>query len=510
MSATAPSALSRPLAVAETLLKRPVSEHEIAAKTVVLTGEPETLSNDNGRWCLLDALRLVSRFVGKLIVALPANPGLRAEVAKLVAGAGRRCRVTICDATDSVIFKGAHAILNVGSTVPPGLPWTSINSNGWVARVSSHVSLPTDSQQPNPIAALMAASLGATEVFKRILDLPTDVAPVADLTEFSLFELNTSPTGLGPHLPPSIALPNTLLTGGGAIGNGIVLLLSQLPFSGRLHVIDRQDYGEENLGTCLLMEAQGWIDRPKAERLREWLSNHSTLAVTAEKIGVEHAIATGRFGGLRFEVLLNGLDDPEPRRQTQRLWPRALIDGGINEFGAAVIQHRTDRPGQACLMCWFKSAEIDERALQSQWTGLPTSTLEDASRLITDDDIASAAPEKQQWLRQRHGRTVCSVITEAQMAQSLGTAVAEGFRPSVPFVAAASAALVVAAAAKYLVWPEAGAPSLFQMGNLFLGPGQAVSLKRSQFPECLCVTQRDRIHRLQGQGTREMLGANHG
>jgi hypothetical protein len=70
--------------------------------------------------------------------------------------------------------------------------------------------------------------------------------------------------------------------------------------------------------------------------------------------------------------------------------------------------------------------------------------LEDASHVISDADIASAAPEKRPWLRecQRQGKTVCSVITEAQLAQRLGIVVADGFRPSVPSAGAGMAALV--------------------------------------------------------------------
>lgn len=66
----------------------------------------------------------------------------------------------------------AVAILNVGTGVRPHLPWTAINSNGWVARVSSGpTALPADTDQSNPLAALMAASFGVTEVFKRVFGI---------------------------------------------------------------------------------------------------------------------------------------------------------------------------------------------------------------------------------------------------------------------------------------------------------------------------------------------------
>jgi hypothetical protein len=46
-------------------------------------------------------------------------------------------------------------------------------------------------------------------------------------------------------------------------------------------------------------------------------------------------------------LILNGLDDVNARRATQRLWPSVIVDGGINEVGAAVVQHRLDRPESA-------------------------------------------------------------------------------------------------------------------------------------------------------------------
>ena len=380
-------------------------------------------------------------------------------------------------------YEGAQAILNVGSTVRTDLPWTTINSNGWVARVSSRDKLPKGMEQANAPAALLAASFGVTEVFKRVYEIPVEVAPLLDLTEFSLYDLTTNPSDIGPDLPRRIILPDALLTGAGAIGNAIAWLLAQLPIEGRLHIIDRQCYGDENLGTCLLLDANGWVNQPKAERMAEWLQNHSQLKVTGEKIEIERAIEKGRFGGLSIDLILNGLDDPDPRRHTQRLWPSIVVDGGINEVGAAVIQHRSNRC-EACLTCWFEPPRIDAVALQSRWTGLRADTLRDAARTLTDEDIAAAAPEKQSWLRerQREGKTICSIMTEAQLAQRLGVQADQGFRPSVPFVASAAAALVIAAALKALIFQEALSPSIFQFGNLFLGPEASAGATLESYP----------------------------
>ena len=92
---------------------------------------------------------------------------------------------------------------------------------------------------------MLAASFGVTEVFKRIYRIPQDSAPLIKNGEFSLFELTSDIRDIGPPLP-SIPLPNTLLLGAGAIGNAIALLISQLPLTGSLTVMDKQNFGEEN------------------------------------------------------------------------------------------------------------------------------------------------------------------------------------------------------------------------------------------------------------------------
>lgn len=504
MTISIEQAVSRPLGVAQALARRPIDETLVYSKTVILTGESSVLATANGRWCFLDALTLLSRVVGQLIVAVPpAAKDLRREAAEQCERAWTRGNIIVLDGADSALLQGAHAILSVGAETHPSLPWTTINSNGWIARISSGSDLPWDTQEPNAMAALMAASLGATEVFKRIFEVSDEIAPLLERTEFSLYELTTAPTGLGPPLPARVRFPDTLLTGAGAIGNAIALLLAQLRIEGRLHVVDRQRYRDENMGTCLLMDVVDWLDEPKAPRLARWLKAHGALAVTGDEIRVEEAIAESRTGGLRIDLALNGLDDIDARRETQRLWPSVIVDGGINEVGAAVVQYRLDRPEDACLMCWFEAPQIDEKELQRRWTGLDLSSLTDAHRPLSDQDIAAAEESKRDWLRdrQREGKTICSIITEAQLAARLGIAANEGFRPSVPFVASASASLVMAAAVKALVFPQATGPSMFQIGSLFLGPEHSAHARRSASERCQCVTQRHLISALRGRRT---------
>lgn len=504
MNIDSEKATSRPLGVAEKLVGRAIEKAVVYSKVVVLTGEKEVLLTANGRWCFLDALALLSRIVGTLIVVLPdGTSDLEIEARGFCARAWSHGPIRVAGDGGGSELDSADAILSIGTQAITSLPWTVVNSNGWVARVSSgNDSLPSDVAQPNAMGALMAASLGVTEVFKRIFEVPHDIAPLLGRTDFSLFEQTARPTWIGPPLPDEIRIPDTLMVGGGAIGNGIALLLSRVPLRGRVHIVDKQDYADENFGTCILLEPRDWLGQPKAVRLAAWLRQNSSLTVTGEKALIESARSGTQISALAIDLILNGLDDAEARRDAQGLWPAIIIDGGINELGAAVVQYQLDHKQHACLRCWFEPPKVDERSLQSRLTGLCIDSLTDMGRLITEDDIEQASEDKRDWLRERkkEGKPLCSIISEAVLAGRLGVDVEAGFRPSAPFVATAAAAMVVSEAIKALVFPEAPAAQMVQIANIFLGPAEStIKLNNSPSTSCQCVVHRETIDRLAGQ-----------
>ena len=510
------AASSRPLGVAQSLVRDAIDAQTVYARPVVLTGDRDTLVTKNGRWCLLDCLQLLPRVVGPLTVVLPAGIGqLEAEVRTAAARVWSRGSVTVLTEGAPIDMRHAAAVLSIGHQARSDLPWTAINSDGWVARCSSAgTSLPAACSQANPIAALMAASLGVTEVFKRVYGVPQDVAPPCGLVEFSLYELSTSPTGLGPELPQTIHLADTVLIGGGAIGNGLVLLLSQLSLQGRLHIIDKQAFGDENLGTCCLLDDLVWLSQPKAVQLATWLDKRSGLEVTGEQALIRDARAGEVVKAMAVDLVLNGLDDVHARHDAQLMWPSIMVDGGINAVGAAVVTHRLDRPQGACLRCTFQLLLVDGRVAQSKATGLSFESLHgDHGRLLTETDVDGADEAHKPWLRERlqKGRTVCSTIVDGQARAALGVTLAAGFKPSVPFVATASAALVIAQALRSLLYPRDRYVQLFQMANLFLGPLASAGVLTLADVKCECTTQRSIILRVaqtrsQAQKATQVMG----
>ena len=60
----AEKAFSRPLGVARATTHESLTAEDVRSKRVVLTGDANILSSANGRWALLDLLRLLLRIAG--------------------------------------------------------------------------------------------------------------------------------------------------------------------------------------------------------------------------------------------------------------------------------------------------------------------------------------------------------------------------------------------------------------------------------------------------------------
>jgi hypothetical protein len=191
----------------------------------------------------------------------------------------------------------------------------------------------------------------------------------------------------------------------------------------------------------------------------------------------------------------------QARHDAQLMWPSIMVDGGINAIGAAVVTHRLDQPQAACLRCTFQLPLLDGRVVQARATGLSFESLRgDHGRLLSEADIEEADEAHKPWLlvQLQKGRTVCSTIVEGQARAALGVELAAGFKPSVPFVASASAALVVAQALRSLFYPQDRYVQLFQMANLFLGPHASAGALTPASTRCECTTQRSLILRVSG------------
>jgi molybdopterin/thiamine biosynthesis adenylyltransferase len=455
---------SRPFGVAEGLVGGRVDRDIVLAKRVILTAGEGVLSAVEAQWCMLDSLQLLGRVVGHLKVVLPedAPPRFAEAVAEAVSSVWSQGNVSLAKA-DGANWDDATSVLCVHRPHARAADPVVVGSAGWIAYVGTSP-LPGGGEKANPIAALMAASIGVTEVFKQVYGVPLEVAPRLIDEYFNLYSLSASDLTQGPNLPPTPSLPDTLLLGAGAIGNAIASLLGRLRPRGRLIIVDKDVFAPENRGTCMLLDLEGWLGQSKAEMLASFLEESGGLSVRGWHGRIEDAIGSKGLGLAEVDLVLGALDDVGARRAVQRLWPAVLVDGAINARGATSIARRFVDDDVACLRCTFP----------------------EPPRKITEYSEA----ERQLYVQRK---AICAQLDDATTQKAFGLQLEDGFRPSVPFVASASAALVVAQALKATLWPDKEPGHQVQIESLFFGFSTAQRLRRTPLASCECVRHRDVI-----------------
>jgi molybdopterin/thiamine biosynthesis adenylyltransferase len=478
-------AFSRPQKTADSLGALAEDRHRFLNKQVLLTGDPTILFTENGRSCFLDSIRLLVRVCPHIIVSIPPSCRALLDDAKSLAkhvAFGREIdfRHAVQDMTPY------DAILSIGSTVRPHLPWTTINSNGWVARVSSgDKEVSPECDLTNPIAALAAACLGVGEVFKRLIRLKAERGELLNGFSYSLRTYQPYKCDFGPALPDDLPA-DLLIVGAGAIGNGLAHLASQLRFTGRISIIDSQIYGMENLGTCILIGSDQ-LTKPKALVLSECLTKagkdakgfHMPFGQYMKDVDTHEAI------------VINGLDNIDVRHDVQRsLWPDVVIDGAIGDFTCQVSRHPW-ADNIACLICLFRRPDAGPaEEFQREATGLPRERLESADSVLAKADVDQAPTEKQEFLRSRIGRPICSVVQEAMAQKISEERQGEGFQPSVPFVACFSACMVIAETVAHICgWPSILEPR-FQF-DFLTGPAYGQEVPQTRRTDCICARRRN-------------------
>jgi len=441
---------SRLVASAEGLGDHAVDRHRFLEKRVLLTGEPEALSTTNGAVAMDACLRLLPRITRHVVVALPADSPMRQDVNETAESIvfGNEIEIVSGSAPNAARF---DAVLNIGTTVRRGQPWTAVTSSGWLSWVSSETNLPPAVDQTNSIAAVFAASLGVAEVFKRLVGLKPGRGKLLDGFGFDLFRYQSASGDLGPQLPDRLPM-DLVLVGAGAIGNGVVYLLKRLPAVGKIRIVDRDDFRTENLGTSVLIGPAD-LGKQKAVLTADYLRGAFESLAYPE----EFAAFRARLGREEAHpaVILGALDSVETRHEIQYLWPDLVIDGALGGFLCQVTRHAWEER-TACLRCVFQrpggeSAEL----VASRASGL------------------------------RLGRQICSVVAEAVARQISSDPQPAGFAPSVPFVATVSACMMVSELAK----ASAGWPTVLEtrfQWDALRGPHLGQLFPQTRRPDCFC------------------------
>ena len=484
---------SRPAAALRELGDAARDDGDFVDKRVLLTGVAPFVTTANGIWMAEDCLRLMVRTWRRVTVYLPAEAvGVTSTLKAVAEQVAFAMPVTFVDTPPA--YEAFDGILSVGGNARADLRWTAINSNGWLARVSSTGKRISEScTDSNPIGAMAAASLGVADLFKRTALKPGNFDLFDGLT-FSAFDFTVGGEDAGPGLPQRLAMPPALFLGQGAIGNANVLLGGQLPLHGKALLFDKDAYGPENLGTCVLI-GRNASDHGIAKAV--WNRDHlsavgSSLDAHPLRGDIERDLqAVEPY----LELVINGLDRVEPRHAIQDAWPDVIVDGALRRFQCQFVSY-DHGAGYGCLRCLFERPPArNPLEVQAEMTGLPIELIA-ADQEITEDHVAAAPEDKKDFLKSQLGKKAHAVACARaiEMKEMFADSVKDDFAPSVPFVATMTAVLVMAEVVRRLM-DLASVARRFQF-DVLVGPQRGLKINEKAKSSCRCQKRKGPIENL--------------
>lgn len=435
---TGGGALSRPLRLATQLIGGSPREAgtRLLNATVHVRMAAEFEDTQDAAILLRSLVDHLSRFCGTVIVSAPA------DITRACVERDRELHALPRVHPDRHAPAGPDALdIFVGDC--PGVPGSIATcSDGWAGKVYAPGTRAqmTAFTIANPVGALTAAALTAGEAFLRLIGVVRH--PCA--FELSAWTGDCGPPGSLPDGPPLPVIPpiDALLIGCGNVMNGWAVAIRTLQVTGRARAVDRQSLGEENLGPYGLAR-RDMIGQPKTALL----AGHLQPLITVFRHDEELDLFVPRITRWHLPLpalVINGLDEVEPRHLVQRLWPDVLVDMAAGGTTSQVIVNR--RGGGQCLLGAFSApdAELGYVERTETATGLRRERfLNEFTTPVAAKDVAQAPPEHRARLQAaaESGQLVCGYINQASMTE---TSADEHFAPAAPFVGALTGARAAA------------------------------------------------------------------
>lgn len=343
------------------------------SKNILITGD-EYLKTKNGILIAKTIVNLISRFTNNLTISFPKQfEILQDELISISQKIGTN--------TTSKISQKYDIVISIGNTPNYGLFTIRLYSDGWVSHLSCNKPLLIpDSQLTNPIGAMGSACFGATECFKRLLEITGSkdkkIAVHPDHFVFSFLDYSLTETNS--DFPSNITLnENILLVGAGAVGNSIVFGLSQIPnIKGNVSVIDHDCFDETNLNRCpiVFMENLGQNKAKITEKYSTKNLKFNAFPTTFSEFQKQHPTI--------YPVILSTVDNDKVRYEIQSKSPKLIFHGSTG--GVLVSVSTIKFLENACLCCIFDSKkELNHETMISNHTGIP---IEIVSHALDNDE----------------------------------------------------------------------------------------------------------------------------
>ena len=283
-----------------------------------------------------------------------------------------------------------HVTIGSGEPLPMEGLW--IGCNNWVAVIS-----PMEAQGLsgiiNPVGAYVAATLGVSEVWKRILiRLQNEIRSIKiTLTDkplfFSSLDYSQRSDGSNPALPEDVGIGRLTIVGLGAGGGAVGFTLASLPgLCGVINLIEPDEVEPSNLNRYVFADdTDAAKKRAKVDcvcdlfranpeiRLRVWPKPFSETKNDLATEDYRHVIAAVHSRNARYEI--------------QYETPKVLWDAGATEQGDFFIW-RMILGETECMFCKHPPSEQDperEKAKQlSELIGLEPETW---LRKVTNNEV---------------------------------------------------------------------------------------------------------------------------
>lgn len=210
----------------------------------------------------------------------------------------------------------------------------------------------------NPIGALAAGTLGASEVFKYVFKGKLQGAVNSSGYILSMLDYNTA-VASEPQLPEKIDVDATLF-GCGSIGCGLllgVLLTPQL--HGKFVTVDNGRFDTKNPYKYALLD---WTTAQQASFKAVWsqqqVLKHTKDRLTARAfVGTAETYVASLSHDYKLPLAISAVDTIEARFEIQDTLPRHVVNAGIEGTLAMVSVHGFG--GEACLACLGMQTDLE-------------------------------------------------------------------------------------------------------------------------------------------------------
>lgn len=345
---------------------------ELSARNVVVEIGGDVVASPVARLAFLTACNLATRlgpYVPNLYVLAPEDaPGVESRIYPAGASLREQALWVLRTATDvgelvrEVAAASQHVdlALTIGTSATAAETRIHFGCEGWLALVAEEPVMSPAFEETNPFGGLLAAAIAVARLHaSQVNAIGGSLPPAAGTWALNALTLTGAPGGA--VLPSRVALPPSLLVGGGALASAIAYAMTHVrELTGHVDVIDKDVLKRTNCNRQITANFES--AKPETlSKVDELASAWPAIMPTALMYN-EFKQQRGRGAG-DYELAVTAVDNAEARREVALDLPRVLIDGATG--GLMVTVMRGANPAESCVACAYPEIKTHEDEI---WT----------------------------------------------------------------------------------------------------------------------------------------------